>query len=312
MPGHDRDETWSGPLTDPLQSSRAVTTQEILEELDQAIAEHMAWLKVWHRALLCGGTTSIRDLDSDPDDLGRFGVWYMKNQHSGLVDQQALRSLANRYLDMRARARKLMHKVADGDQLPPQEYDAFMDNAAAFVAQARRLEKAFAAASSHLDPLTGLHNRQVMDMDLERERERFIRTGHPCCVALGDIDHFKAVNDEHGHAAGDKVLFATSECFLRHMRPYDSVYRYGGEEFLFCLLDIDAATAAKIMDRLRGILANNRLSLDDGTELRITASFGIAQMDEQATAQDVIERADKALYAAKLGGRNQVCVWPLA
>ncbi len=299
-------------MSDHNPSGRTVTAQEILEELNHAVIDHMVWLKDWHRALLCGQVPAPDASVYDPDDLGRFGVWYLQNQHLGLVNQPVIRNLADHYQDLRTRAQELMSKAAGGTPLNGGEYDAFMDMAGAFVAQARRLEKAFAAASSHLDPLTGLHNRQAMATDLERERERFIRTRYPCCVALSDIDHFKKVNDDFGHTAGDKVLFDTAECFLQNMRPYDSVYRYGGEEFLFCLLDTTADNAQKVMDRLREFLARTVIKLDGGKKLTITASFGIAQMEDNTSVQKVIQRADEALYAAKQAGRNQVHVWQSA
>lgn len=117
-----------------------------------------------------------------------------------------------------------------------------------------------------LDPLTGLHNRHAMERELERERERFLRTKHPCCIALGDLDHFKQVNDSYGHGVGDRVLEASADCFLRHLRPYDSLYRYGGEEFLFCLPDADLKSARKIIERLRLELESRPVEIDRGTE----------------------------------------------
>lgn len=290
-------------------SHQAVSTQEILEELDQAIVEHMLWIKSWHRALVCSDPPFAEDLAYDPHHLGRFGAWYVKNQHKGLVNQPVIRNLAKLHREMHDRAQDLTLRSRQTGPLPRGEYDAFMDAANAFVAQARRLEKAFSQASSDLDPLTGLHNRQVMAAELERERERFVRSGRICCIALGDLDHFKKVNDSHGHAAGDRVLVASAECFLGQLRVYDLVYRYGGEEFLFCLPDADLTTATNILDRLRLALENHPMRLGMGRMITVTGSFGVAAMTTEESVETIIERADAALYRAKNNGRNQVARW---
>lgn len=289
-----------------------VTTRDILVELDMAIADHMAWLKNWHKDLICGDPPFASELAYDPHHLCRFGSWYVKNQHKGLVDQPVIRSLASLHRDMHDHASQLADTVRGGGSVAREKYDTFMDTAAAFVAQARRLEKAFAAASSDLDPLTGLHNRKAMVKELESERARFLRTKRPCSIALGDLDNFKAINDRYGHGHGDKVLLAAADCFLGQLRSYDAVYRYGGEEFLFCLPDADPETAFNAIDRLRMALEFRRIAIDSGGEMSVTVSFGLAQMDDNVTLEETIKQADKALYRAKKEGRNRVCQWPLA
>jgi diguanylate cyclase len=291
-----------GPIT-------TISTREILDELDHAITNHMIWLKEWHRVFLCQDPPFAKDLAFDPHHLCRFGSWYVKNQHRGLVNQPAIRNLADRHKEMHDLGQDIVdHHMAD-TPVARDKYDAFMDKASSFIAQARRLEKAFMTAASDLDRLTGLHNRQAMEIDLEKERERHLRNGHPCSIAIGDIDHFKKINDTHGHTIGDKVLFSVAEVFLKHVRPYDTAYRYGGEEFLFCLVDTDAKETHEIMERLRLSLAMLRVPIDASEDVQVTASFGIAQMSEFASVKEAIEHADQALYAAKKNGRNQTLVW---
>jgi diguanylate cyclase len=287
----------------------SVTVREILVELDQALVDHMVWLKVWHRALLCAEPTDAREWSDAPGDLGRFGAWYVRNQHRGLVNQPAIHELASLHREMHERAHALFQSTRDGTSVPRKDYDAFMDAAAAFVIRTRRLEKAFTSASSDLDPLTGLHNRQVMSRELERERARALRSNRPCCLALADLDHFKVVNDTHGHAVGDRVLVAVAECFLAALRPYDTVYRYGGEEFLLCLPDAPAEIAHRILERVLGDLRAKPITIREGQTLSISCSFGVAQVDADATVEETVKRADQALYQAKNEGRDRVCVW---
>ena len=287
---------------------RPVSPAEILDALDHAIADHLAWLGDWHHSVLCRPAAAAQK-PVDPHHLCRFGSWYVKNQHRSLVDQPALRTLARLHWKMHDLAQELAESAEGGSALPADPYAAFLATVNDFVGQGRRLEKAFSQAASELDPLTGLHNRQAMFSELERQRTRFLRSGHPCAVAIADLDHFKQVNDTFGHAAGDGVLRATAECFLGHVRPYDSVYRYGGEEFLFCLPDADLDLAWKILERLRLRLESNPVILETGEELSVTASFGVTGMSPRATVEGTIERADQALYSAKNRGRNRVCGW---
>ena len=296
----------------------AAATPDILAELDQAIGDHLVWLMEWHRAFVCGALPSAQDLARDPHHLCRFGTWYVQNQHHGLVDQPAVHGLAKSHRDMHDRARNLMEMAGAGVTVTEGDHAAFAQSVVLFIRQARRLEKAFAVAASELDPLTGLHNRQSMANDLERERARVRRGGPPCCVALGDIDHFKKINDTHGHPVGDEVLATCAQRFLGQLRPYDMVYRYGGEEFLFCLPDSDTEQAMAILERLRRVLAETPVEAADGTQIAVTASFGVAAMDEDADATDgndgndgdeATRRADAALYEAKRTGRDRVCAW---
>ena len=287
----------------------AAAPPDILAELDQAIGDHLVWLMEWHRAFVCGAMPTARDLACDPHHLCRFGSWYVKNQHHGLVDQPAVHGLAKSHRDMHDRARKLLERAGAGVSVAKEEYGTLAESVALFVGQARRLEKAFAAAASELDPLTGLRNRHSMADDLERERARVLRSGRPCCVALGDIDHFKQINDTHGHAIGDEVLAACAQRFLSRLRPYDMVYRYGGEEFLFCLPDSDTEQAMGILERMRRVLTQAPVEAADGKRIAVAASFGVAPMDEDADADEAARRADAALYEAKRTGRDRVCAW---
>ena len=124
-----------------------------------------------------------------------------------------------------------------------------------------------------------------------------------------DLDHFKTVNDTYGHLAGDNVLREAAQYFNSKIRPYDSICRYGGEEFLICLPNTSMNMAKIILNRLRTGLALLSIALGERERIKITASFGVTKMSSDMSINDTISRADKALYAAKLGGRNQVSTW---
>jgi diguanylate cyclase (GGDEF)-like protein/PAS domain S-box-containing protein len=155
------------------------------------------------------------------------------------------------------------------------------------------------------DPLTGLHNRRGLE---GRSEALHFRPGGASAAQVWimvDIDHFKRVNDTHGHEAGDEVLKAVAEALRSTARVGDIVARFGGEEFVLVLPDTSAEMAARIAERLR--LAIETSSTDvDGQIIRVTASFGVAQRAPQESQLEVLERADAALFSSKKDGRNRV------
>ncbi|WP_296272250.1 diguanylate cyclase [Pseudomonas sp. UBA6323] len=157
------------------------------------------------------------------------------------------------------------------------------------------------------DSLTGLLKHGDIKEQVATELERALRTGNRASVVMLDIDHFKRVNDEHGHAAGDSVIRALANLLRQRLRRIDSLGRYGGEEFLAVLPDCTPQQAKQIVDEIRERFAELRF-IADGGEFSCTLSAGIAGTDAHSQAEQLRERADKALYAAKHGGRNQVQV----
>ncbi len=160
-----------------------------------------------------------------------------------------------------------------------------------------------AALATH-DGLTGLWNRRQADLDLEAAVKHAERQGSALCVALVDVDHFKAINDRHGHGVGDEVLKAVAGSLQGSLRAGDQVARYGGEEFLLLLPATTMAQATALAERLRARLEALQ-SLPPG-EAPVTASFGLAAWRAGESAADLVRRADQALYRAKAAGRNRV------
>ena len=154
------------------------------------------------------------------------------------------------------------------------------------------------------DALTGLWNRRQIDLDLEAAIEHARRHGSTLCVALVDVDHFKAVNDRYGHAMGDEVLIRVAGCLADSLRAGDRVGRFGGEEFLLVLPATTMAEVSSLAERLRERLET--LQTLPAGERPVTASFGLAAWRGAESAADLVRRADQALYRAKHAGRNRV------
>lgn len=156
------------------------------------------------------------------------------------------------------------------------------------------------------DPLTGLFNRRQYELLFERERERARRLDSPMSLCVLDLDHFKQVNDKYGHDLGDQVLKHIATLFTQRLRQSDIVGRFGGEEFIMLLPDTDLAQASIVVNRMREHLLASPLVTPEVT-IALSATFGVTEVaaDDRAI-EDVIRRADKALYDGKQAGRNRV------
>ena len=159
-----------------------------------------------------------------------------------------------------------------------------------------------------VDQLTDLPNRRAGLDRLEQEWSRSLRTGEPLLCMVLDIDHFKRVNDNYGHDAGDVVLHETAAVLRRTMRDSDTVCRFGGEEFLVICPGADLEAAKLVAERIRRAVHDNQISCAE-FEGNVTISIGVAgRAQEHVSAKDMIKDADEALYAAKEAGRNMVCL----
>ncbi|MBI4698200.1 MAG: diguanylate cyclase [Nitrospirae bacterium] len=159
------------------------------------------------------------------------------------------------------------------------------------------------------DGLTGLYNHKQFQQRLGEEFQRAERMPQPITLMLIDLDHFKKINDTHGHQAGDAVLVGVSAMLKKTLRGIDIIARYGGEEFAAVLLNAESGGAKKIAERLRTKVMNTPF-FEEEKKLHLTLSVGISTYPHDAsTKEELINRADQSLYYAKNHGRNQVCVW---
>lgn len=156
------------------------------------------------------------------------------------------------------------------------------------------------------DGLTGLANRRNAMSRLDADIANAHRHRHPLCVLALDLDHFKRVNDEHGHAAGDRVLVEFAAVLRDNLRRGDLGARIGGEEFIAVLPQTDAAAAGHVAERIRAQCAALRVPCEDGDPIRFTISVGLARLAPAEDTSRLLARADQALYRAKNTGRNRV------
>jgi diguanylate cyclase len=165
---------------------------------------------------------------------------------------------------------------------------------------------------SSRDALTGLANRRAFQIALEREVDRVARSGEPALLLVLDIDHFKRVNDSHGHAAGDEVIKAVAGVLLESVRPMDLVARVGGEEFAIILPSCGTAFGAAVAERVRRSVAQLPVAISPLQQISVSISVGGAFAPQWVRSTPTLwqERADQQLYQAKAQGRNLVRLEP--
>lgn len=278
-------------------------------ELDQAIYNHDQWHRELSRVLICRLPYDQRDVAADAHRQCRFGQWYYNSGRNHLHGHPAFVAVEAEHEHVHRLAARLLTASAHETAIPPFEYDSFANTVDRLRLQLQELRHEIEDSLFNRDSLTGAESRIGMLGRLRDQRELVRRRVQQCCIAVMDLDHFKAINDTFGHLVGDQVLAGVVRHAKGHLRTYDRIFRYGGEEFLVVLTGTALQAGHDIMDRLREGLAEAVVTTAKGQAVRVTASCGLTLIDPDASVEDSIGRADSALYAAKAAGRNCVRLW---
>jgi len=279
-----------------------------LKELEQALYNHEQWTETLYGTLICRLPPDERDTDRNAHHNCRFGQWYYKSGIPSLERHPGFAEIGLEHERMHQYASSLLRCSAEGAPISIKDFERFVTALKRMRLEITTVQRELEGAIFNLDPLTGVHNRVDMLTKL-REQHEFVRRDHPCVIAMMDLDMFKSINDTYGHVAGDKVLISFARYIINHLRPYDKVFRYGGEEFLLCLADTDVQGAQTIINRLREELASLPHEAPGKGPFFVTVSFGLSALDANKSVEVAIDRADKALYVAKTKGRNRVICW---
>ena len=276
--------------------------QVIVTQLKESLYNHQQWHSGLMRTLTCGLPADKRDINLEAHQECRFGQWYYGKAPEMLRTHPGLHHLA----------RLLLLAAGDGKSITPLDYDNFANSLERLRLEIFALERELEDSLLNRDTLTGAITRFGILPTLREQVELVKRHAHHCYIAMIDLDNFKSINDLYGHGAGDRVLTESARYLMRHLRPYDKVFRYGGEEFLLCMPYTHVEAGEKRIGELNAGLAALEINIGGQKPVHISASFGLALLDPEVPVETSIDRADRALYAAKAAGKNCVRVWDAA
>ncbi|MBD1544875.1 diguanylate cyclase domain-containing protein [Roseibium aggregatum] len=280
-------------------------------EIDRCAYNHEQWFDALIGTLICGLPPDKRDLCEDAHHRCRLGQWYFSGNEvtTALSKRPGFRELGMEHERMHTHTRKMLRAFADGEDIPHREYQAFISALKNLRMEIATLRQDIDDSLYAIDPLTGVPGRAHMLPRL-REYQALVERGvQTCCLAMMDLDDFKVINDRFGHPAGDQVLVSFARHIGQNLRPYDAVFRYGGEEFLIILPDTTDSDGLAVIDRLCDALAQVPHLVGADDPVYVTASFGLAGLQVGIPVERSIDRADKALYAAKAAGKNCSVLW---
>ena len=278
------------------------------EDIKSSLAEHHIWLQRINLAIAT--RTPIKEHSFIAEDGHRhchFGLWLAKIMAEEGFDSPIFNQIDQLHVELHMKGSELIYSLHMGHPLDEPLYASFLDTQRLFFNAVLELLEFSVITTHQFDHTTKLMNRRSIHSILAHEKQRMDKTQDTvCAIAMADIDHFKAFNDRYGHDLGDKVLEHVASVFNSAIRRYDSVARFGGEEFLFVLPDMAINDAARTIERVRKKLSTSQLESEFGP-LAVTASFGITQLCPHCNTEGSLKRADIALYKAKARGRN-LCV----
>ena len=296
-------------LPSPTKTPIFTEVETSFTELNEAIVGHSKWLAEWNTRVICGIPVEDQYASEGSHKSCYFGRWFYGEHDHFLQQKPEFAAIEKHHSMVHKKMRDIVKKANNGEPVTRKEYDNFIDSEASFSEALINLRDELYKLLLSFDYLTGAFNRQAFFRILEQEHSRVKRFNEPVCIVLLDIDKFKRINDKFGHVAGDKVLISIANFIIENMRPYDSICRYGGEEFLICMPKTTVEMAHSIIDRVREELSHKTICVSDEDCIKVSASFGIAPMLVDEELKATIEHADKVLYQAKKSGRNKVRVW---
>src|SRR5579875_580744 len=294
-------------MTEPGLSQE--DTRAALTELEHALYNHEQWCEGLYTTLICRLPPDKRDIEPDAHHKCRFGQWYYGALTGKLRSFPGFAEIAAEHERLHQSARSLLLASAGGSSIALPDYKHFVAALKRMRLEIVTIKHELEYALFSLDPLTGSASRVGMLTRLREQHELAKRKVMSFCLAMMDLENFKAVNDTYGHAVGDRVLIAFARHVMSRLRPYDKFFRYGGEEFLIVLSDATIEAARDIVERLRIELAAIAHDGNSPGRFHVTVSFGLTVLDPDVFVEESIDRADKALYLAKSSGRNRTIVW---
>ena len=281
-----------------------------LQQLQQAQHDHLEWYENLIRTIACRLPCDPRELAERAHHNCRFGQWYYAEASAALRQQRMFGAMEAEHERVHAIAGRLLRETIDGLPLVQADFDELVAVSSRLRLELDSLRHEVQDILRSSDALTGAYGRARLLPELREWRELAKRNVQQCCIVFMDLDHLKEINDTHGHTVGDKILAGAVDYVTGHLRPYDKVFRYGGDEFLISLPGIDLVNAKHLIERVRDGFGQVPFVVSErGSPINATASFGLALLEPTISVEESIDRADRALLLAKAAGRDRVVSW---
>jgi diguanylate cyclase len=277
-----------------------------LDELQENISHHHKWALALNRTLICGKPPSDDTLLEDAHCRCKLGQWLGSAARQYFEKHHRFDAILQTHEDMHDRARELALAAMHGEPISETAYDRFLENQNRLREEIQKTHNDLYDAIIKTDPLTGAETRVTMNARLQDRLSNANSDHIGDWFVMMDLDHFKRVNDTYGHSVGDEVLARVASTVRTQIRTHDLFFRYGGEEFLLCIGEVDCVMAFQIAERIRRSIASGEFNAPNGNRFTVTASFGLVRLMPGLSVIDTIDRADAALYEAKNAGRNRV------
>lgn len=289
---------------EPLFSYEEIA--ELPMRMDEAMQAHLAWSQRLLRCALLGEPPAEDMLQANAHELCEFGRWFGPvSERLQKIEPVCVHNLDTAHSHMHRAVRELYLAVLEGRRVDSYWFESFESNQAAMVRELASLKEEFVRSRAQSDPLTGLPLRHGLHMLFATRQADAERSGNDLFIALMDADHFKKINDNHGHPAGDTALIHLAKLLKSALRGNDSLLRYGGEEFMLLFLGIDEEAAGNVAERIMHIVRSNLMPLPDGQLLHMSISIGLTRALPHDSLESAVRRADVALYQAKRNGRDR-------
>jgi diguanylate cyclase (GGDEF)-like protein len=286
--------------------AQPLDVREFVAQLDAAQQAHLDWTRRILRCAVLREDPGTDVMAADAHGRCRFGEWLARARGRFVeIDAAGARRLERNHREMHDAVRDLCRRVLADEPGRTLELEAFERSQSALMADLAHFKTEMLARSVQLDPLTGLPLRHRLADEFRDLRAQSARRGEALVLMLIDADHFKRINDEHGHATGDRALRHLATILRAQLRTGDKLLRYGGEEFLALVQVTGPDAAATAAERLLQGLRAAPMPLDGDGALGLRASIGLAEVGVDEDLSSALARADLALYDAKAAGRDR-------
>ena len=291
-------------------SSLSGKTRHFIIELDAAVEAHMDWTRRVMRCAVLRASPGEDVLASEAHMLCRFGHWFASQKHDfEKLDAQKAQRVEVVHQAMHDAIRAICANILAGQPGAISDLAVFEQSQSELTGLMASFKTQFLADAVCNDPLTGLPLRYGIEDEFVQAQRAVRREHTQLYVAMIDVDHFKRINDQYGHSIGDRALRHLTDSLTSVLRPNEPLFRFGGEEFLMLMQcpSREAATVAakRIVDQVR----STPMALEDAAQpITMTITLGLARVQHDETLDDVVARADQALYAGKHSGRDRYVI----